>query len=168
MRVRYFYAIFVPERTTFLKTGHKLITDAEHPLTFKHKNKHHEHDNRTNKQNERATGHLCFKRRVARLLYTTIIWGSKVGMERTHGKMEVPEVAKNGTIPWPDILGSLFEHPERIQTTEECCSLCHHKLLIHDFRSPSWTWTSLCGRGGMLTFCPNCLHQENFSLDIMN
>ena len=63
---------------------------------------------------------------------------------------KVPEVAKNGTIPWPDILGSLFEHPERIQTTEECCSLCHHKLLIHDFRSPSWTWTSLCGRGGML------------------
>lgn len=97
--------------------------------------------------------------------------GAKLAWKELMGKWnqeKVPEVAKNGTIPWPDILGSLFEHPERIQTTEECCSLCHHKLLIHDFRSPSWTWTSLCGRGGMLTFCPNCLHQENFSLDIMN
>ena len=27
---------------------------------------------------------------------------------------KVPEVAKNGPIPWPDILGSLFEHPERM------------------------------------------------------
>ena len=59
MRVRYFYAIFVPERTTFLKTGHKLITDAEHPLTFKHKNKHHEHDNRTNKQNDSLWTQWC-------------------------------------------------------------------------------------------------------------
>lgn len=81
---------------------------------------------------------------------------------------QVPEEARNGRIPWPDILGSLYEHPEDIQTTDECCSLCHHKLLLHDFRSPAWTWASLCGRGGRLTFCPNCLHQESFSLDIMN
>lgn len=81
---------------------------------------------------------------------------------------KVPEEAKKGKFPWPDILGSLYEHPENIQASEECCSQCQQKLLIHDFRSPAWTWASLCGRGGMLTFCPNCLHQESFSLDIMN
>lgn len=90
------------------------------------------------------------------------------GLTQKWNLEQVPEEAKNGKFPWPDILGSLYEHPERIQTTEECCSLCHHKLLTHDFRSPAWTWASLCGRGGMLTFCPNCLHQESFSLDIMN
>lgn len=81
---------------------------------------------------------------------------------------KMPEEAKKGTIPWPDVLGSLYKHPEKIQTSEEYCSLCHHKLLIHDFGSPVWTWASLCGRVGMLSFCPNCLHQESFSLDIMN
>lgn len=36
------------------------------------------------------------------------------------------------------------------------------------FSSPSWTWARLCGRAGWLAICPDCQHQIEFRLSVMN
>jgi len=36
------------------------------------------------------------------------------------------------------------------------------------FRSPAWTWQSLCGRAGWMAVCDGCRHQVTFSCTVMN
>jgi hypothetical protein len=41
----------------------------------------------------------------------------------------------------------------RGQPTGTVCPSCGHDLVRFTFRSPAWTWASLCGREMIVTFC---------------
>ena len=48
------------------------------------------------------------------------------------------------------------------------CSRAGDELAWIYFRSPAWTWSSLCGRAGWLAVCDPCQQQAGFFLTVMN
>ncbi len=48
------------------------------------------------------------------------------------------------------------------------CSRTGDELTWIYFRSPAWTWQSLCGRAGWLAVCDPCRTQVSFFLEVMN
>ena len=48
------------------------------------------------------------------------------------------------------------------------CSRPGDQLTWFFFRSPAWTWRSLCGRAGWIAVCDACRHQVTFSCTVMN
>lgn len=80
----------------------------------------------------------------------------------------LPEPARWHFYPWIDVLCSMMEYPDDVSVIEEKCPVCGHELLRITFSSPRWTWNELCGRFGLMTLCPNCPKQVDFSLEIMN
>ena len=61
--------------------------------------------------------------------------------------------------------------PERPQVASEACLGCGRpptELEWVYFSSPSWTWARQCGRAGWLAICPDCQHQIDFRLSVMN
>jgi hypothetical protein len=57
---------------------------------------------------------------------------------------------------------------ERRRRLTEVCPDCGTRLIEVFVSTPSWTWRQLCGREGMLTFCPACKQQIRFHLECMN
>ena len=47
------------------------------------------------------------------------------------------------------------------------CSCSGHELAWFYFRSPPWTWSSLCGRAGWLAVCDPCRTQVQFFIELM-
>lgn len=71
--------------------------------------------------------------------------------------------------PWEDVLSSMYKYPEKVTTVnDQKCPHCGGQLIKLYFMSPGWTWSELCGRGGDMTICPNCIEQISFNLTIMN
>ena len=66
--------------------------------------------------------------------------------------------------PWNDVAqcGSTNERRWRLQET---CPECGTQLIASYVSSPAWTWKNLCGRAGMLTFCPHCQKQIRFHVE---
>ena len=48
------------------------------------------------------------------------------------------------------------------------CSRSEDELVWFYFRSPEWTWKTLCGRAGWLAVCDPCQTQVDFVIEIMN
>ena len=71
--------------------------------------------------------------------------------------------------PWEDVLASMYKYPEKVEkVNDEKCPKCGGQLIKLYFMSPDWTWSKLCGRGGYMIICPDCIEQIDFNLTIMN
>lgn len=71
--------------------------------------------------------------------------------------------------PWEDVLASMYKYPEKVATVnDQNCPHCGGQLIKLYFMSPGWTWSELCGRGGYMIICPDCIEQIDFNLTIMN
>ena len=85
-----------------------------------------------------------------------------------------------GFFPWGDVeacrgltptLRSAEDADMSPPVAEEGCLGCGRppaELEWLYFSSPSWTWARMCGRAGWLAICPDCQHQIEFRLTVMN
>lgn len=67
-----------------------------------------------------------------------------------------------------DITDNLRRHRETAELSGIKCPDCGHHMIRFFVSSPAWTWQKLCGRAGILTYCPNCKSQHGFLLQMMN
>ena len=67
-----------------------------------------------------------------------------------------------------DITDNLRRHRESAELSGIKCPDCGHHMIRFFVSSPAWTWQKLCGRAGILTYCPNCKSQHGFLLQMMN
>lgn len=67
-----------------------------------------------------------------------------------------------------DITDNLRRHRETAELSAIKCPDCGHHMIRFFVSSPAWTWQKLCGRAGILTYCPNCKSQHGFLLQMMN
>lgn len=67
-----------------------------------------------------------------------------------------------------DITENLRRHRETAELSGIKCPDCGHHMIRFFVSSPAWTWQKLCGRAGILTYCPNCKSQHGFLLQMMN
>lgn len=67
-----------------------------------------------------------------------------------------------------DITDNLKRHRETAELSGIKCPDCGHHMIRFFVSSPAWTWQKLCGRAGILTYCPNCKSQHGFLLQMMN
>lgn len=67
-----------------------------------------------------------------------------------------------------DITDNLRRHRETAELSGIKCPDCGHHMIRFFVSSPAWTWQNLCGRAGILTYCPNCKSQHGFLLQMMN
>jgi len=67
-----------------------------------------------------------------------------------------------------DITDNLRRHRETAELSSIKCPDCGHHMIRFFVSSPAWTWQKLCGRAGILTYCPNCKSQHGFLLQMMN
>lgn len=118
--------------------------------------------------------------------YETLIWGMEI-REWESGHWESSHLLKSiedffflddinhdlqiGTIwPWEELGDNLIEyssgHPCYYRhlpvRTIYRCPICHKRLHKVYYRSPDWTWRSLCGNEGELFYCPHCKIQWQY------
>lgn len=67
-----------------------------------------------------------------------------------------------------DITDNLRRHRETAELSGIKCPDCGHHMIRFFVSSPAWTWQKLCGRAGILTYCPDCKSQHGFLLQMMN
>lgn len=67
-----------------------------------------------------------------------------------------------------DITDNLRRHRDTAELSGARCPDCGHHMIRFFVSSPAWTWQKLCGRAGILTYCPNCKSQHGFLLQMMN
>ena len=67
-----------------------------------------------------------------------------------------------------DITDNLRRHRETAELSGIKCPDCGHHMIRFFVSFPAWTWQKLCGRAGILTYCPNCKSQHGFMLQMMN
>ena len=67
-----------------------------------------------------------------------------------------------------DITDNLRRHRETAELSGIKCPDCGYHMIRFFVSSPAWTWQKLCGRAGILTYCPNCKSQHGFLLQMMN
>lgn len=76
-----------------------------------------------------------------------------------------------GTIwPWEELGDNLIDYSSRHRQFYEHlpvrtiyrCPICHRRLHEAYYRSPDWTWRSLCGNEGELIYCPHCKIQWQY------
>ena len=80
-------------------------------------------------------------------------------------KTESSPVDFDGT---DDITDNLRRHRETAELSGARCPDCGQHMIRFFVSSPAWTWQKLCGRAGILTYCPNCKSQHGFLLQMMN
>lgn len=67
-----------------------------------------------------------------------------------------------------DITDNLRRHRDTAELSAVKCPDCGQHMIRFFVSSPAWTWQNLCGRAGILTYCPNCKSQHGFWLQMMN
>ena len=67
-----------------------------------------------------------------------------------------------------DITDNLRRHRDTAELSAVKCPDCGHHMIRFFVSSPAWTWQNLCGRAGILTYCPNCKSQHGFWLQMMS
>ena len=87
---------------------------------------------------------------------------------KSEDRSKYPECAKNVFFQWRDILACMFTKYEHLPLSERVCPECGERMITFLYTSPAWTWNSLCGRAGVITICPSCPRQVEFSLTMMN
>lgn len=70
---------------------------------------------------------------------------------------------------WEEVLASMWLRPHEVYfPCSTPCDDCGKWTVIANVYSPAWTWANLCGRGGIMLFCPHCKKQIKYVLTIMN
>ena len=80
------------------------------------------------------------------------------------------QILLSAIFPWDDV-NTCMEKKIPARHNHLSCPFCgkaSENLVWIDFRSPSWTWRKLCGRGGPLSICPECHCQVEFICEVMN
>lgn len=89
-------------------------------------------------------------------------------MWMSEDRSKYPDCAKKMFFPWRDILACMFTKHEHLSLSESVCPECGEHMITFYYTSPVWTWNSQCGRAGIITICPYCPRQVDFSLTMMN
>lgn len=71
------------------------------------------------------------------------------------------ETNYNEGYAWTDVHESLQRY-KSILMSEKKCPDCGKGTVYICFRSPSFTWESLCGTAGPLEICPYCVKQVKY------
>lgn len=71
------------------------------------------------------------------------------------------ETNYNEGYAWSHVHESLQRY-RSILISEKKCPECGKETVYIYFRSPSFTWESLCGTAGALEICPNCVKQVKY------
>ena len=71
------------------------------------------------------------------------------------------ETNYNEGYAWADVHESLQTY-KSILMSEKKCPKCGKETVYIYFRSPSFTWESLCGTAGPLELCPYCVKQVKY------
>lgn len=69
---------------------------------------------------------------------------------------------------WQELYEAGCDRPESCRRLDQKCPHCGGAMYRVYWRSPEWTWKSLCGRAGIVTFCPHCPESIQFRCTIMN
>lgn len=69
-------------------------------------------------------------------------------------EMNPPEHARD--VAWQIFMANMYETPHNVHTSD-VCGHCGAESIELAYASPAWTRRVLCGRGGRMAFCPNCL-----------
>ena len=77
------------------------------------------------------------------------------------------ETNYNEGYAWADVYESLQTY-KSILMSEKKCPECEKGTVYIYFRSPSFTWESLCGTAGPLEICPYCVKQVKYIEESMN
>ena len=88
---------------------------------------------------------------------------------------------QNELFPWDDVDAARddtrlqaehdAENARKLHGSEVRCPKCSRsgdELAWVYFKSPPWTWQSLCGRAGWLAICDGCRAQAGFFLKLMS
>lgn len=71
------------------------------------------------------------------------------------------ETNYNEGYAWADVHESLQTYKSILMSEKKCSECGKEKVYIY-FRSPSFTWESLCGTAGPLELCPYCVKQVKY------
>lgn len=89
-----------------------------------------------------------------------------------HLKEHIPEFGKKEEaykiFPWEDVVSSIEDNLDDIDTDKECCAFCGRNIVSLYFSSPEWTWESMLGCAGYMKICVNCGKQLHFDCTEMN
>ena len=77
------------------------------------------------------------------------------------------ETNYNEGYAWSHVRESLQRY-RSILISEKKCPECGKETVYIYFRSPSFTWESLCGTAGALEICPNCVKQVKYIEESMS
>lgn len=77
------------------------------------------------------------------------------------------ETNYNEGYAWSHVHESLQRY-RSILISEKKCPECGKETVYIYFRSPSFTWESLCGTAGALEICPNCVKQVKYIEESMS
>ncbi|MBP3506838.1 MAG: hypothetical protein J6K43_10625 [Lachnospiraceae bacterium] len=69
-------------------------------------------------------------------------------------EMNPPEHARD--VAWQIFMANMYETPHNVHSSD-VCGHCGAESIELAYASPAWTRRVLCGRGGRMAFCPNCL-----------
>ena len=90
-------------------------------------------------------------------------------VESFSNQMDMNEIIESPMLSWNwKNVAQSGCNTERRWRLNELCSDCDTRMIEVYVSSPKWTWENLCGRAGMLTFCPHCQKQIRFHLELMN
>ena len=79
------------------------------------------------------------------------------------------ETDRSGYLSWDwKEVAECGRNTERRRRLFETCPVCGTRLIEVLVSTPGWSWRELCGREGMLAFCPHCQKQIKFNLERMN
>ena len=78
-----------------------------------------------------------------------------------------PDPFEETSWPW-NVVAQCGSTNERRWRLQETCPECGTRLIESYVSSSPETWQNLCGRAGMLTFCPHCQKQIRFHVECMN
>lgn len=71
-------------------------------------------------------------------------------------EMNPPEHARD--VAWQLLMANMQETPHNVHIAD-VCEHCGAETIELAYASPAWTRRSLCGRGGRMAICPNCLRK---------
>lgn len=99
--------------------------------------------------------------------YNQVVFWWK-NLEEANRIEKAPAISRKVYFPWIDVIASMYLMPEKVIVTEKKCPSCGGRVISLYFKSPSWTWTDMCGRAGRMEICMDCPQQLHFDLEIMN
>lgn len=71
-------------------------------------------------------------------------------------EMNPPEYSRE--VAWQMIMANMYETPYHVHSSN-VCEYCGGDTIVLAYATPAWTVHALCGWGGQMAICPNCLRK---------